>query len=706
MAEQHNKIVNWLEDYLEKNEVDRKKWKPVKTFEETPDISSKLKCKRERGEQFSIDKYAMDIIGYREEREEKKVSEPSESEEKVWHYTFYLVSVNAFWNEKEEIDERFRNRLLFYQFYFSQRDITEPKAIKITVVIPTSLIIPEKIKISNKNAGDFFKEYGFGLWKVDISQKVDNSQKESVEITHPSYSLRERMIKNFENAIDDDERLKPKIEEIAQAISSNTSSLEEQIKDKAEFFALFFDQYVLDAVEAISGIKTGQIGIRYIDGKLIDLMCKCKQEENIPFYKELNGLLNDHLDKKEDEYDFTKKCFGELWKLLWKDYPQVKDIKGYPLILQEFEHFLQQFSKRYREHFVHQFQVFLMGTVIFDKVRDICFSGLEKKEVKKIIQNWLLASSIHDLTYPLQEYDKWSSEFFKKQLSIDEPLSFLELSNIYVEKKFANRVEYIISQLKESWNISPGQENKIYNAIRNFIYYEIVNKKNHGMMSASYLLKTLENQDQDIINNFLPAASAMALHDDEMWQILSNQIDNYKQYFVGKTLNIKEQDFLVKIIKNNEIVENDKDDKIANELHERGGSWKSTLYRQLVDIIKAAPLPHLCFEKQPVSFLLILCDNLQECGRPCQNEEFSTMMELTNIRLKGVVFDPELKELKIQMSFINSPACSKFIDNKTNTFKKIEKFLYSEKIKFIIEYWDRISNTLWFDIEIPCKKVE
>lgn len=691
MAEQHNEIVNWLENYLRNNKPDEEKWDIAKTFEETPDISSKLKSKEE---QLSIDKYAIDIICFREETEVKE--DPSEIEEKVWHYTFYLVSVNAFWNDKEEIDESFKNRLLFYQFYFSQRDITEPKAIRITVAIPTSLKIPEKIKIDKKNDKDFFKEYGFGLWEVDIHSN-------KFEEIHPSYSLRDRMIKNFESAIDDDDRLKPKIEEIAQAISSNALSLKEQIKSKAEEFALFFDQYVLDAIDAISGIKPGQIGKRYIDRKLIDLTCKCKQEEKIPYHNELCELLNEHLDKKEDDYEFTKKCFGKLWECLWKKHSQVTKIKDYPLILQEFESFLQQFSPRYREHFVHQFQVFLLGTIIFDKVCDNCFSDSDKGEVEKIMQNWLLASSIHDLTYPLQEYDKWSSDFFKKQLNINEPLSFLELSNVYVEKSFASRVEYIISQLNESWSISSEQGNKIYNAIRHFIYYEIVNKKNHGLMSASYLLKTLENQDQDIINRFLPAASAMALHDDEMWQVFSNQINNYQQYFVEKIMEPREKGTMTDIIANKEFDENTKNDKIAKDLYDKEGSWKSTLYRELVDIVKAVPLPHLCFEKQPVAFLLILCDNLQDSGRPCENEEFSGMMELTNIRLKDVVFQPELKELKIQMSFVNTPDCSKFMFDKKDTLEKMGNFLYSEKIKFIIEFRDSISDAIWFPIEISCR---
>ena len=108
----------------------------------------------------------------------------------------------------------------------------------------------------------------------------------------------------------------------------------------------------------------------------------------------------------------------------------------------------------------------------------------------------------------------------------------------------------------------------------------------------------------------------------------------------------------------------------------------------------------MCFEKQPIAFLLILCDNLQDCGRPCKNVEFSEMMELMDIRLKDVVFQPELQEIKIQMSFVNTPTCSKFMADKKDTLEKMGKFLYSENIKFIIEFWDRMTNVIWFPIEI------
>jgi len=188
-----------------------------------------------------------------------------------------------------------------------------------------------------------------------------------------------------------------------------------------------------------------------------------------------------------------------------------------------------------------------------------------------------------------------------------------------------------------------------------------------------------------------------------MWQVLSNQIKNYQQYIVERIMNPREKGKMIDIIENKEFNEITKNEKIAKDLYDKEGSWKSTLYRELIDIIKTAPLPHLCFEKQPVAFLLILCDNLQDCGRPCQNEEYSEMMELIDIRLKDVVFQTELPELKIQMSFVNTPACAKFIADKKDTLEKMGNFLYSEKIKFIIEFWDRITNAIWFSIEISCR---
>lgn len=229
-------------------------------------------------------------------------------------------------------------------------------------------------------------------------------------------------------------------------------------------------------------------------------------------------------------------------------------------------------------------------------------------------------------------------------------------------------------------------------------------------------MKILEGQE-DAIKLFLPAALAMAIHDDEIWQTLSGQWQissngqintNYQQYIIN-VINPK-QEGIVNIIKE-ELTDEAKDDEakdieIAKNLYAKKGSWESTLYKELVGIVQGHPLNKLCFEKQPVAFLLILCDNLQDCGRPCQNEEKNTIMKLTDIRLKDVNFQQKSQKLTIRLSFVNTPDCSVFMQKKKKTLEQIRNFLYSEQIKFIIEFEDRISEKEWFNIEIPCKKTE
>ena len=512
-----------------------------------------------------------------------------------------------------------------------------------------------------------------------------------------------RMSENFRNAIEDKERLKPEIKKIAKAVSISDSLLKEQLKLKAEEFALFFDQYILDAIDAILKIKPEQIGKRYIDRKLIDESCDCQHQDEFYYQQLLCELLNSHLDNKKDDYEFTTECFGKLWEQLWGKYKLKEEIEKYPEILQDFELFLQQFSEEYREHFVHQFQVFLLGIIILNKIFDDCLSQLETIEIDQILENWLLASSIHDLAYPLQEYDKWSSYFFEKQLNIKESLSFLELSKIYVEKSFSGRIEEIIREFKKYWTILP-ENGKIHNSIRCFFYHEIVYKKNHGLMSALYLLKILAEQDQDIINKFLPAALAMALHDDEIWETLSNQTDAYRLYIVNKIMDLKEYGDIEAIVNNKSYDIITQNEKIAEILFNKVGSWGSTIYRELVNLTNNVPLPRLCFEKQPVAFLLLLCDNLQECGRPCMGKEFSEIMQLVDIRLKEVVFQKDSHIVTIKMEFNNIIETSKYILKKQKTLEKIAEFLYSENIKFNIEFWARSTKEKpWFTVETTTK---
>lgn len=672
MTEQyeHNQIIRWLR---EKKPCGGTKDDYYETFEDIPTLRQKLlegKLPIDLG-------YSVDLI-YVEKRKEEKDKEPSVEKIDVFYYTLFLVSTNKITDEKSDekfgnIINSFRTRLLFYQFYFSR--IAEPRNIRVIVVLPHYIDTPPEA------IDKFFKFYKCGLWQIDINKATPS------EIAVPEY-LRGRMSKDFEESIEIPDDMGRTIRKISEKLEKDESTLKEIVKKKSEDFSRFFEQYVMDAVDAIAEIKPGQIGKRYIDRKLIDLVFNL---EKVSYSGELRKLVDIHLDEKGDDHSFSMKCFEHLWQSNFGEM--------YPKMLEQFEFFLQQFFPRYRDHFIHQLQDFLLGTIILDHLlqNPEKWLGDHEIDIKKenLAKGWLLASSIHDFTYPLQEYDKWSKSFFIEQLSIKEPLSFLDLKRVYVEKTFLTRVEYLLSLLGKSFvNSSGGEDNtRLYNEVRRFFYYGIAEKKNHGLMSASYLLKRFEKKnDEEFSNVILPAAIACATHEDEIWQILSGRVNGdikKKWGYIADVLGIKEKDIATNILDNSDINDAQKDREIADTLKDKKGEWIGNIYADISNIITKRPLFELYFEKQPLSFLLILCDNLQDWGRPCKDKELSDGMEAADIRLKDITFDVSSFILTIQLFFNDTEQSLGFMANKIEILKKISNFLKSKTIKFNVEFWDR-----------------
>jgi len=670
----HNEMVEWLRENL------KKKYPSEQTFETFEDIPV-LREKLIKGMLLIDPRYSVDLI-YVEKREEEKDKEPGKKEN-VFYYTFFLVSTSEITDEKSDekfgkIIDFFRKRLLFYQFYFSTSAIAESKSFKIIVVIP------HYIDISSEAIKEFFKYYKLGLWKIDIA----GDKKEEVVAAK---NLRGRMSEEFKESIDVPEDMGGTIKEISERIGGGESTLKEAIKEKTEDFAIFFEQYINDAVDAILGIKLEQIGKRYIDRKLIDFVFNLKE---VSYGNELRDLVNKHLNQKGDDYLFTRECFETLWRSKF-------DGMIYPKTLEQFESFLQHFFPEYREHFTHQFQVFLLGTIILDCLFQNPTKVFEEGKNKKddLAKGWLLTSSTHDFTYPLQKYDEWSSDFFKEQLKIDEPLSFLELKGIYVEKTFLTRVEHLLSEIEKDFIEVSGYEKTIlYNEIRRFFYYEIAEKKNHGLMGGSYLLKKFEGKERKEFSDvILPAAAAIATHDDEIWQILSGQVNGdikkkweyIAEIIKAELINIEKGENIIKILKDTELDNEKKDREIASILR-KNKEWVGNIYADISNIIMKKPLSKLYLKSQPLTFLLILCDNLQDCGRPCKDEELKKGMEATDIRLKGIVINPST--ITIQLFFNEIAESRKFMTYKAEMLRKVEKLLGSSDIEFIIEFWDREAN--------------
>ncbi len=516
-------------------------------------------------------------------------------------YCFVIVaSIN-------EISEEFQKKLLFYQYYVSLH--YEPSQYKIVLAIPASATvatIPYDAETKEEKKKDFYTENGFGLWKIKDKDNIDKK-------TYSAITLRDKIARDFKDIIAKEDK--------------------ELMKITTQILP-FVDKYIHDSVYGIAGFYRIKFEERYIDPRLLEEILKLKK---VTYKDHLIDLINEHLSKKDkNDFEFCKNTFNKLWSKYFKD-------EIYPEEHRKLELLLIELYPRYRDHYIHQFQVFSLGALIIDIL-------MRNKKIKSkndfLPKSWLLAASFHDFAYPIQKYDDYISRFFKQSLSIEEPLSFLELKNNYTEYSFSSHVEHILCSISKCFNDKnfkgeTGTNN--FNKIRQLFYHEITKSKNHGLIGSLGVLKKFEDKI-DFVHILLPAAVAIALHDDEIWQPLQGLETN------------------------------------------NGGKEEECI----TCVRKIAPLGKLDFDAYPLAFLLILCDNIQDWGRHYKDEKWEKPLREANIRLKDIFFDSG--KLIIQLFFNDTRESHKLMTDKEEALGKIEKLLNSSYIEFVIEYWDREKN--------------
>lgn len=342
-------------------------------------------------------------------------------------------------------------------------------------------------------------------------------------------------------------------------------------------------------------------------------------------YKE---ILKDFIGKYYDQYVDDYKLALDLTEMLWRVY----GLK-FPELHKDFEEVLK-LDSRYRDHFLHAFQVFLYGVYVIDILYDSLPNvGFNNEIGNKVEDAWLLAATYHDYNYMIQKFDKWSNEFFKKALHLNNnennPAS-LQLGEFYVKEGYM----FLTKELARILNLRMDQETL------DFLFDRILIKKNHGLISSLSLMKCLTLEDNKNNNKFKPrviesATKAIAIHDLKIWRFLS-----------GKALD-------------NEDADDGKPDDIGIKFKQK------------------KVLGKLSFSEDPISFLLILADSLQEEGR--ESSRFHNLAELDALFLKdGKIYT------EISFSGDDSDEASRL---KNDELKKVRDFLGGEK-KFVIEIKD------------------
>ncbi|MFX0198196.1 MAG: hypothetical protein ACFFCW_18925 [Candidatus Hodarchaeota archaeon] len=344
-----------------------------------------------------------------------------------------------------------------------------------------------------------------------------------------------------------------------------------------------------------------------------ELINKMGELENISYKDVLIDFSKKYRVTTEDDYSIAL----QVTETLWKKYGIV-----FPKLHRDFEQILK-LDPEYRDHFLHSFQVFLYGAYVIDKMYfGIRGTGFGKKNGDRIEDAWVIAATYHDFNYMIQKFDEWTKRFFISALYLEEednnPAS-LHLSESYVKKGYMFKTKMLTDILSI----------KVDNIVLGFLYDRILEKKNHGIISGLSLLKYLDKNNKKLSKRVIKAAcKAISIHDKNVWEYISG-------------------------------LANDSDsDEIGNRFKDK------------------KVLRKIFFKEDPIPFLLIIADSIQEEGRSRDN---LNKAELENLYLKD-------GKIYTEISFSGEKSSDHF-RWKIEEFQLVEKFLSGDN-KFDIKIID------------------
>ena len=491
----------------------------------------------------------------------------------------------------------------FYRYYF-------PWA-QVYYALPTYATGKETYKNFEKTC----KENNIGLIKVT---ELSNG-KGAVEILYEPLSLTKDFNKKIENACVTDKKLR-------------TQKIEDEIKNHFQEVLDYLVFYPDPRFRRRSIVARGNRISLFLINKLLDT-------QKLGFAAELNRLSTTYRTQTNSDYEIAGECIKELWhKYLGLSYPS-------PEIQEKFEEiFLKEY--RYREHFLHQFQVFLLGSIVIDKL----YYSSDKEVFEKFNLDfkiafetvWLAASTYHDYNYSTQKYQSWFLEYLIEVLQMDQDdvkkeLSKLNLDFAAVRENFLQTAQRILNVLTDKLKLTEDFKEALYI----FLYEKLVAERNHALTSGVTLLKiykkTPQNQKRILSGAIEQAAFAISLHDEQMWE-----------YFCG--------------CKGQLLGSNKKECKSC-----QNRKWHHCKpYEKEIKAFEI--LKSINFKDFPLLYLLIICDSCQDEGRCNENTQ----------AVRTIIDDLEINENgEVTITLIAKDDTS--YNLKSSEFKRVEQFLNDGK---------------------------
>lgn len=266
------------------------------------------------------------------------------------------------------------------------------------------------------------------------------------------------------------------------------------------------------------------------------LIDACKNVSKVDYAKEVKEFL-EFPDKDEN---LDTEIMNSL-EVLWCDkygekynFPLLGDFSGYEKMLFELP--------RYRDHFIHQYQVFLLGTAIIDGL----YKCSEEKNTKNFphfyheslnIKNkndivadiaWLITSTFHDVAYPIEKSDELFNRFFDKFMDLGEKIvDRIGLEKVVSDGRYGKLIDQLcdfylsVQNKKGPWKFDSANETNISidNNFRWAFHRCLIKIRDHGILGSLILLHQSEAGKEEYSTIIYPSALAIALHNKLLFAV-------------------------------------------------------------------------------------------------------------------------------------------------------------------------------------------
>lgn len=422
--------------------------------------------------------------------------------------------------------------VIFYQYYFPRAKVFWAYADYVT---------PDDNFNQFKKA---CKENGIGLIKV--------SQNDAF-LEQDAISLGDILITQIKDEVQQMEDDKSSADDTLHRLSNLITKHQDEFILRLVYYA--DPQFRLRAITTRRGVPDLNL----------TLINKLRDIKNISYKDTLTGLATDYRKRKTSDDKIALATMKHLWETRLK--------VPYPKLQSEFEPVLL-LDDGYRDHFLHQFQVFLLGALIIDKLYKAPWVKNFKKSTNTALEDaWLAASTYHDFNYPIQKWEIWMTDFLKKnfhtdgsnlEIYLDQPdlkkeILQLNLDKVVIRGEFLSKMHRLCSAIGCEFD----------DIILRFILKRVAVDRNHGVIGALTFLEILQGEDLGITESAINAAAgSILLHDEPNWKFLCGTIPNSSTFCLEE----------------------------------------SALCEKLL-------APQVSLESMPLAFLLTFCDAAQEWGR-------------------------------------------------------------------------------------------